>query len=254
MILQRSIPYDPSARPRLPGIAPLDPDAWIMTDDAFAAQMAERERLLHNVPEAVLGEIEGAKPAVAEALGVILDALPQGYIRSAGVVTRPDGVSVTLDADNPLVTVGRLVQEDVCILTKPEDGEEHVLAAAVLCFPARWRLAEKLGRPLISIHEPVPDYDDRIAPRVQRLFDGIGVGRPLWRCNELWTSNPTLHRPDPPTSRPKWNEDPLYLRSERQCLVRLPQTRAIVFTIHTWMLAAADAPCVKGMAPDRSEE
>ena len=245
MILHRSIPYDPSARPRLPGIAPLDPEKWIVADDAFAAQMAERERLLRTSRDAVIGEISTARPAVDEALDTILEALPAGFRRKDGTVTRPDGVAVVLDRSDPLATLGRLVQEDVCILEKPDDAREHVLSAAVLCFPARWRLADKIGRPLIAIHEPVPDYDDRIAPKVQRLFDGIGVGRPLWRCNELWTADPTLFLPEPPTTRPKWADEPLYLRSERQCLVRLPRTRAVVFTIHTWIVERDDAPCLK---------
>ena len=124
MILQRSIPFDPSARPRLPGIAPLDPGAWILADDAFAAQMAERERLLAESRDAVIGETESARPAVHEALDAILEALPAGFRREGGTVTRPDGVAVALDRSDPLATLGRLVQEDVCILEKPEGQEE----------------------------------------------------------------------------------------------------------------------------------
>jgi hypothetical protein len=33
-----------------------------------------------------------------------------------------------------------------------------------------------------------------------------------------------------------------YLRSERQCLLRLPETRAVVFTIHTYVLLRSDLP------------
>ena len=40
MILQTHLPYDMSPKP-LPGIAPLDPDDWIMVDDAFAAQVLD---------------------------------------------------------------------------------------------------------------------------------------------------------------------------------------------------------------------
>ncbi|WP_306132354.1 heme-dependent oxidative N-demethylase family protein [Roseivivax marinus] len=243
MILQTHMPYDPADRPRLPGIRPLEPAEWLLVDDAFAAQMAERERLITTGREAVIAECPGARPAILEALEVILERLPEGYAREGDDVVRPDGATAQIDRTDPLATLGHLVQDDICIMQRPDGGDEHVLTAAVLCFPARWRLAEKIGRPLIAIHEPVPEYDSDLAPRVQRLFDGVRVGRPLWRVNELWTDNPTLFQPEPPANRPKWRgAESRYLRSERQCLVRLPETGAVVFSIHTYMVAAENMP------------
>ena len=37
---------------------------------------------------------------------------------------RPDGVLVPLDGP-PLITAGRLVQEDLCLLEKPDGEAEH---------------------------------------------------------------------------------------------------------------------------------
>ena len=139
-----------------------------------------------------------------------------------------------LDRDRPLMTLGRLVQEDLCVMER--SGDEHLLTGAVLCFPASWSLAEKIGRPLTGIHTPVPDYDVDIARRVQRMFDAIRVEQPLWRMNALVYVDPTLHQPrreaDPRTDRRGGS----YVRSERQCLRRLPQTRAVVFSIHTYVV------------------
>ncbi len=56
-------------------------------------------------------------------------------------VRRPDGVEVRLDSRFPLVTLGRLVQEDLCLMEK--QGEESVLTGAILCFPASWTLGQK---------------------------------------------------------------------------------------------------------------
>jgi hypothetical protein len=131
-----------------------------------------------------------------------------------------------------------LVQEDICILQKR--GEEHVLTGAILCFPASWRLSEKFMRPLIDIHLPVDRYDENVARRVQRLFDGIQPGRPLWRYNALWYEDAELYQPRS-AQEPRHIKDPgtaPYLRSERQTLLRLPQTQAVIFSIHTYVLAA----------------
>lgn len=236
MILQAQIPYDLSQMKPLPGIAPLDPADWLQVDDAFAAQMEERARLLREVRETVLGIEPEAMPAAQELLEVVLAHLPGGYTRDGEQVTRPDGVVVTLDRGDPMGTLGVLVQEDLCLLQKR--GDEHVLTGAVLCFPAGWRLADKISRPLSIIHVPIPEYDDNIGRRVQRLFDGVQQGRPLMRVNRLFHDDPLLHQPVPRRSNNDRAapETAPYLRSERQCLLRLPETRAVVFSIHTYVV------------------
>ena len=100
-----------------------------------------------------------------------------------------------------------------------------------------------MGRPLIAIHDPVEVYDAALAPRVQRLFDAIRPEAPLWRANALLYANPALFQPEralPGT--PEAAAPPRYFRSERQCLVRLPQSRAVVFSIHTYLMALGDLP------------
>jgi hypothetical protein len=239
VILQSRLPFavwmDPKTA-RLPGIQPIEGDDWLRVDDAFAGQMAERDRLIATRPEIVHGMLESARPAAEELYDRVLAQLRRidGYALGADEVRRPDGVVVALDPALPLMTLGRLVQEDLCLMEK--QGDEHVLTGAVLCFPASWWLGEKLGRPLLGIHIPVPSYDPDLARRVQRLFDAIRPEQPLWRANALVYRDPTLHQPrreaDPRTDRRGGS----YVRSERQCLLRLPETRAVVFSIHTYVV------------------
>lgn len=236
-ILQKSIPYDPFASRPLPGIQPLAMDDWLLADDAFAGQMALRDRLLADRRETVLAMEGDAAPAALELLDLVL---AQTGADPAGPVIRADGAVVAIDRADPMATLARLVQEDLCILQKR--GDEHVLTAAALCFPASWKLSEKFRRPLIGIHEPVASYDAGIAARVQRLFDGVQPDRPLWRFNALWYDDPALHQPRGETERrPRADPDTApYLRSERQCILRLPQSRAVVFSIHTYVVARED--------------
>jgi len=227
---------------RLPGVLPVEGDDWLRVDDAFAGQMAERGRLIADRPEDVHAVLESARPAAEELYEVILTRLAQtpGYQVGTQEVRRPDGVTVALDKAAPLRTLGLLVQEDLCLMEKPDNaGDEHVLTGAILCFPASWSLAEKLGRPLIGIHRPVPDYETEIARRVQRLFDAIRPEQPLWRMNSLVYRDPSLHQPrreaDPRSDR----RGGTFVRAERQTLIRLPQTRAVVFAIHTYVVDIA---------------
>jgi hypothetical protein len=233
LILQQSLPAAQQGDVKLPGMGPCAPQDWLRVDDAYKAQMAYREKLLAERSEAVLYQSDAALEASREVLEEALAILPGiGFDVCKGHVICPDGRKVVVDFDAPLRSMGHLVQEDICILEKR--GAEHVLTAAVLCFPANWRLAEKVERPLTGIHDPVDEYDDNIARRVQRLFDGVRVGQPLWRFNKLTYADADLHQP----RRREVGAEMPFLRSERQCILRLPSTDAVVFTIHSFVVRA----------------
>lgn len=240
-ILQSQLPFlpwmDPRTR-RLPGILPVEGEDWLRVDDAYAAQMAERERLIEAVPEVVHAMLPEARPAAEELYAKVLDRLTrmEGFRVGAASVVRPDGVEVTLDPAQPLLTLGRLVQEDLCLMEQA--GDESRLTAGILCFPASWSLRQKLGRAMVSIHEPVTPYDDSVAKRVQRLFDAIRPEQPLWRMNYLTYDDVVLHQPRTEGQRRPRPTGHFFVRCERQCLLRLPLTRAVVFAIHTYVVLA----------------
>ena len=236
-----ALPWTDPRLARLPGLLPVEGDDWLLRDEVFAAQMALRDQLITQAAP-VHGLLPEAKAEADEALGMILNKLAKddGYIFGGDTVTRPDGVTVALNRDAPLLTLGRLVQEDLCLMTADGQGE-HLLGGAILCFPASWTLAEKLGKAMTRIHTPVPEYDADIARRVQRLLDAVQTGRPIWRMNHNLYASPDLFHPRP-ESAPRSDAAPHFLRAERQCLIRLPETGAVLFTIHTYILALSDLP------------
>ena len=97
------------------------------------------------------------------------------------------------------------------------------------------------------IHKPMALYDDNVARRVQRLFDGVQVGRPLWRFNQHVEAVPDLFTPiteaekfgGPRRPTDRQGQGAFY-RSERQTVLRLPESRAVLFAIHTYMLRRED--------------
>ncbi|MEL6517697.1 MAG: DUF3445 domain-containing protein [Pseudomonadota bacterium] len=256
-VLHPELPYavwtDP-AMWRLPGVAPAGPDDWLQVDAAYAGQMALRDALVVKRPAAVVAMLDNARSAAEEMLENALDWARRhgGYHIGADQITRPDGVTIRPDSDTPLITLARLFQQDLCLMER--HGDAHVLTGAALCFPASWTLAEKLGKPLDAIHRPVPEYHADLAKRVQRLFDAIAVDRPLWRANALFYNDPALHQPrsEGATHRAAGAEA-AYLRSEKQVLKRLPRTGAVVFSIHTWLVArtALSVEQAKGLASAR---
>lgn len=239
-ILQANLPYTPwsdTALRRMPGIQPVATGEWLQFDDAYGAQLAEKARLIDEWPDDVLALDDGAQAAGEELLARVLDELraKSGFSVGADTVRRPDGRRVPLDSTQPLLTLSQLVQEDFCILQK--QGEEHVLTGALLCFPASWTLAEKFMQPLTVIHVPVGSYDADIAKRVQRMFDMVRPEQPLWRANALFYADPSLYQPRREgDARKSAGQGAPYIRSERQTILRLAKTDAVVFSIHTYQI------------------
>ncbi len=236
----RFAPWMDEKSRRLPGVMPMEAGNWLQHDEARMGQLAEKARLLAQCPEKVHALSENAMPAAIELLDYVLEELreTEGFKIEKGRASLPDGTLVVLDRDHPLITLSQLVQEDFVIMEKPEGSEEHILTGALLCFPASWTLAQKFMKPLIAIHVPVDRYDPDVAKRVQRMFDAIRPERPLWRANALFYEDPALFQPRPenaPRVKPKLAIAP-YVRSERQSLLRLPKTNAVIFSIHTTLI------------------
>ena len=217
---------------RLPGLNPLEIDDWLFSDEVFSEQMAYRDYLISNKKDVVFQYLPGSEAACDELLvKVVSHVQARGYVKTRSGLKRPDGIEVNLVNDHPLLTAGRLTQHDLCVMEAQDD--EHVLTAACLCFPSSWSLSEKIGRPLIKIHEPVPNYTADLARRVQRLFDIIRVQHPMFRVNTLIYSDPNLHQPRTMSARRSISKNnKLWVRSEFQSLIRLQLTKAVIFGIH----------------------
>jgi hypothetical protein len=220
------------------GLNALDPADWLWRDDAFAAETAQRQGLLAERPGEVLAMLPEAAPAAAE-----LVAMVETY------------QELDPSADGSMARLAGLAQEDFCVM-QAGPGGAYALTAALLCAPAHWRLAEKLGRPLGEIHAPVPGFNDRLGGPADRFFANLTVERPVWRANWSVVESPVLFHPQPRMPVPGLTAEnageKLWLRVERQTLRRLPRTRAIVFTIRTLLRRldeiAADPAVASAMA------
>lgn len=240
-------PIAPFVRARTavpPGIQPLDPAEWLFMGDDVAGQMALRDRLVEGDRDD-LGPpwmVDGGEAAARELLDAVVEHLiarGSGALE-CGFLRRFDGVSVPLDGP-PMAVLGRLAPEDFLIMERPEGAAEHVLTAGVLLFPAQWTLSEKIGKPLLRIHRPVPEYAGDLQRRVQRFFDGVQVGRPLWRANWHFARSPEIVTPMREAAKlrraaePAADDGAAWLRVERQTVLRLPKTGAAVFGVRTLM-------------------
>lgn len=242
-ILHHELPQDMQVRRALPGVQPVE-GPWLQVDAQYGRQMALRDTLLSTQRGDVLACPPDALAPAQELLDMILPLLGEvGFDVQGDVIHCPDGRRVTVQRADPLGSLGRLVPCDLCLLHKPQGAPEHLLAAAVLCFPAHWTLAEKIGRPMMAIHAPVEAYDAGLGIRVQRLLDGVQVGRPLWRFNRLYDDQPELFQPRSeaaPRQGMAHQVDKPFCRAERQTLLRLPDSQWVAFAIQTYVIRSKD--------------
>ncbi len=226
---------------------------WFELDARYLHDMAERRRLLAERHDDVFGVLPHAEHASREVLQLIVAYLsaqyPEWFVLDADTLFNRltnETWDLADSSCHPLELAGRLVQEDLCIIHS--DGEASQFTAAVLCFPSRWRLHEKLGRPLTAVHGSVPFYAQRLAAPVDRFMAKVKPGHIASRLNWSVLDDAAMYQPGG-----KWREaintavtpenagDMLYLRVERQTLTRLPQSGAVLFGIrvHSYQLAAA---------------
>jgi len=247
-------PYDGSSKLFAIGLKQLDLATWIEIDDAFDFQLAEKRRI-HAVhgPEVFVQEVDTGD-AQAEVLALLADHLParfpRRYRRGGDVLTvagHPE-LDVVLASDlPPLHKASLLVQEDLILMRRGEDGWR--LAAGALCFPSSWVLTEKFGKPMSTIHQPVPGFGPgtRNADLIDRMFARLQVVQPVERFNWSIQAGDELYHPlsntariDHVTGRParfpeKQDAARAFIRVERQTLRKLPASGDILFTIRIHM-------------------
>ncbi|MBN9242926.1 MAG: DUF3445 domain-containing protein [Mesorhizobium sp.] len=265
MIIPTHAPYDGSSKPFTIGLKPLDLADWIEVDASLATHLAEKHRLYAEIPEKVFVEEPQTRPAQQEVLDLLTTHLPARYPETYRATE--NGVEI-LEArpvpppalDAPLVAASLLVQEDLILMRRGDDGWR--LAAGSLCFPSSWTLTEKFGKALHTIHIPVPGFGPGSRPDelIARMFDGL-QGQAMERFNWSIQAGDALYHPlsniqrdDRATTRPSRFADEgeinagAFIRVERQTLRKLPVSRDVLFTIRIHL----DPLAVLARHPDKA--
>lgn len=236
-------PYDGAARPFQIGLKPLDPRHWTVPGPELGAYLAQKQDLLATRRDIVFAAEPGTGAAQHELLERLTDHLVRDhgalYIRTGRSIAIPSlGRQVEFDDPHtpPLERAALLVEDDLVLMRRGPEGWR--LAAAALCFPSAWSLAEKFGRPMHEVHAPVPGFGagTRNGELITRMFDNLRPEMPMIRWNWSLFGDDALHHPEGGhPGRPRFGDGRVashaFLRVERQTLTRLPESRDIVFTI-----------------------
>lgn len=214
-----SQPWDDGHHRLSVGLALVAPEVWLASDADTPLLHANKRALDAAATPGVYAQLPGSEAAIAEARDLLAAHC-----------------GVAIPAGDALRVAAGLVPDDLCLLAL-RDGA-WVLVAGSLHAAGGWRLAEKLGRPLLGIHEPVPGYAEQLGRRVQRIFDALQPGPILARANWTLHDNATLflpfgHHGWPDGLTPEAALVRIFTRTEVQTLRKLPHSGAVLFTIRT---------------------
>lgn len=255
-------------------------DKWLIIEEDYPAQMAERLKLLEARADYYIDRLPGPAVAAAEielrerVVDYMTATYPDYFYRNGRSVTcRLTGITVRIDDADPLVTIGLMAAEDFGILL-PSDAPDttgqknYRLSSGVLIQPSGWSLTSKfnveaqpydaaahqlsldnarLGKTSYEIHTSrVSHYAKFFADKVERFYHNMNTDMYFWRRNwgpyktGQFSLHPDLPRDERAIETPQEWRDHGYIRSEHEGFVKLPHSKAVVFSIRTFLWKVAD--------------
>ena len=234
-----SAPWSVLGQPLTLGLRPCAEADWLCLPDPFCApddaaakissDIALRRELFIAHRQEIFQHATAAENAITELSGVIEENLSSYH---------PALNFQRFEGENQLVSAALNIVDDILLLAPASDaeGERWVLKAGFLAFPAHWSLADKMDRPIETIHTPVPGLNDRLGNHIGRFFDAMVTNTITKRRNWTIQIDNRLFAPNRHDISGLSQNDidtRCFVRVEDQRLRKLAGTGWIVFTIRT---------------------
>ncbi|KAK5626392.1 hypothetical protein RRF57_002107 [Xylaria bambusicola] len=256
----RPRPYRPFRWPyhQTMSLTKLEPDWWIELESTYKERIAQRKNLYAKHGPGVLQWLPGSELACKElmemAIQFICARYPMYFILSEDKLWLENkilGIRANIREKHPLLILLDHVPEDFAITLRDPDTGYYAFRAGVICSAMGWSLGTKIGLKLDEIHQPVPDYKEKMKFSMDRYFSQapLEIIPAVLRSSHSFFSKMPTHKP---IQRGSWDlevDKPLFvapgsdrhaqdgdlspsrihLRVDWQTLRRLPLSGAIVF-------------------------
>ncbi|KAI3324306.1 alpha-1,2-mannosyltransferase [Xylariaceae sp. AK1471] len=240
-------PYRPFRWPyhQTMSLTKLEPDWWIELESTYKQRIAQRKELYAEHGSAVLQYLPGSELACKElmemAIQFICARYPQYFTLSKDqdkywLENKILGVKADIKEKHPLLILLDHIPEDFAITLRDPGTGLYAFRAGVICSAIGWNVESKIRLRLHEIHEPIPDYKEKMQFSMDRFFSKMPANKPIQRGSwGLEVDQPLFMPPGSPHKAYRDFQDEsltrsrLHLRVDWQTLRRLPLSGAIVF-------------------------
>lgn len=147
----------------------MEPDWWLEIDSDYADRIAQRQALFRQHGKDVLDHLPGSRHACKELMEMCLQFLVARYpphfeLDAASMTFRNKILNTTSDlrAQHPLHVLLDNIPEDFAVMLRDAETGFYSFRAGLLCSSLGWNVATKIGMRLHEIHEPIPDYKEKM--------------------------------------------------------------------------------------------
>ncbi|OTA54146.1 hypothetical protein K449DRAFT_469577 [Hypoxylon sp. EC38] len=221
----------------------LETDWWLELESTYRTRIAQRKELYAKHGESVLQWLPGSELACKELMEMVLQFLcaryPQYFVLSpdkSRLENKILGTVSIIKEKHPLLILLDNVPEDFgMVLRDPETGY-YVFRSGMICSALGWNVGTKINMKLHEIHQPIPDYKEKMQFSMDRFFSKMPTSKPIQRGSwGLEVDQPLYMPPGDPHESYRDTQDAsltrsrIHLRVDWQTLRRLPLSGAVVF-------------------------
>lgn len=153
----------------------MEPDWWLEVESTYVERIAQRQELHRKHGKIIIDCAPAAEAACVELMEMVVQFLCTRYPNQfkydpfASIFSNYIlGTSCRTKAIDPLKFLMDNVPEDFLLVLEDEKTGLYHLRAGVSCSAVGWNMMAKMGKPLHEIHQPVPDYKDRLQLSLDR--------------------------------------------------------------------------------------
>lgn len=237
-----------------------EPEKWILIENTHKRTVNLRKQICFENPSHTLHAHPNERTTFAvrelydKIINFLCDRYPQYFSIEGDQVYNSineeylPSSSGNIDPKQLLYYISSHIEEDLLILLKddPTDpNEEYIMRASITGFPNGFDPVETFDKPISVIHQPVPQYRERLKTAMGRFFNRLEPIDLWYRTNWSMQIGKSLFSLDGNHGRPgqvikQLTVDEIdfhegaFLRVERQTFTRLPKSRANIMLVRTY--------------------
>ncbi|GAA5941656.1 hypothetical protein JCM3775_003623 [Rhodotorula graminis] len=220
---------------------------WIEIDARYEAEMQYKASVVQRYRDETVISLPENDEGAGELLETLVDYLPKRYptlfapLPNGGIHNKVLGERhydlKGMTGTDALVVVSKLVQDDFLMGREREDGHVYFVGG-IVAVPGFYSFKDKVGKSMREVHEPVPQFNDKILMSVERTLKRFKPEEPFERSSWEIVDDLKAHKHNIATLE---GDDKLaddlppseyIFRIDHQTFRKLPKSRAVVFGVH----------------------